>query len=106
MLLEFDQSGDCIYSVCKDNNVSVSDTETGKMKVYFEKAHREGLEINSIILLDKVSRFFFNFRGFVTSLCLIDDNTFATGDEDGLVNGMIMGRNYWYIVFHLLLFCF
>ncbi|XP_050548501.1 WD repeat-containing protein 55 homolog, partial [Daktulosphaira vitifoliae] len=66
MLLEFDQSGDYIYSVCKDNNVSVSDTETGKMKVYFEKAHREG--------------------GFVTSLCLIDNNTFATGDEDGLIN--------------------
>ncbi|XP_050546421.1 WD repeat-containing protein 55 homolog isoform X2 [Daktulosphaira vitifoliae] len=24
--------------------------------------------------------------GFVTSLCLIDNNTFATGDEDGLIN--------------------
>lgn len=43
MVLEFDEDGDYIYSACRDNNVSVSDTETGKMKVYFEKAHRAGL---------------------------------------------------------------
>lgn len=43
MVLEFNETGDCLYSACKDNNVSVSDTETGKMKVYFEKAHRTGL---------------------------------------------------------------
>lgn len=42
MVLEFDEDGDYIYSACRDNNVSVSDTETGKMKVYFEKAHRPG----------------------------------------------------------------
>lgn len=43
MVLEFNETGDYIYSACRDNNVSVSDTETGKMKVYFEKAHRAGL---------------------------------------------------------------
>jgi WD40 repeat protein len=36
------------------------------MKVYFEKAHRDG--------------------NFVTALSIIDENTFATGDEDGVVN--------------------
>lgn len=43
MLLEFNDTGDYLYSACRDNNVSVSDTETGKMKVYFEKAHSVGL---------------------------------------------------------------
>jgi len=43
MVLEFNETGDFIYSACKDNNVSVSDAETGKMKVYFEKAHSAGL---------------------------------------------------------------
>jgi len=43
MVLEFNETGDLIYSACKDNNVSVSDAETGKMKVYFEKAHTAGL---------------------------------------------------------------
>ncbi|XP_050433684.1 WD repeat-containing protein 55 homolog [Adelges cooleyi] len=66
MILEFDESGQSIYSACKENNVSVSDIETGKMKVYFEKAHKDG--------------------GFITSLCLLDENSFATGDEDGIVN--------------------
>lgn len=42
MVLEFNETGDNIYSACRDNNVSISDTETGKMKVYFEKAHRDG----------------------------------------------------------------
>lgn len=42
MVLEFNETGDYVYSACRDNNVSVSDTETGKMKVYFEKAHRAG----------------------------------------------------------------
>jgi len=43
MVLEFNETGDYIYSACKDNNVSVSDAETGKMKAYFEKAHTAGL---------------------------------------------------------------
>lgn len=43
MVLEFNDTGEYIYSACKDNNVSVSDAETGKMKVYFEKAHDTGL---------------------------------------------------------------
>lgn len=43
MVIEFNETGDYIYSACKDNNVSVSDVETGKMRVYFEKAHRDGL---------------------------------------------------------------
>lgn len=43
LFLEFNETGDNIYSVCGDNNVSVSDVETGKMKVYFEKAHKEEL---------------------------------------------------------------
>ncbi|KAL5235957.1 hypothetical protein ACI65C_003367 [Semiaphis heraclei] len=66
MLLEFNETGDLIYSACKDNNVSVSDAETGKMKVYFEKAHTAG--------------------SFLTALSFIDENLFATGDEDGVVN--------------------
>ncbi|VVC32314.1 Hypothetical protein CINCED_3A025719 [Cinara cedri] len=66
MLLEFNDTGDYLYSACRDNNVSVSDTETGKMKVYFEKAH--------------------SFGSFVTSFSSIDENIFATGDEDGVIN--------------------
>ncbi|XP_060836104.1 WD repeat-containing protein 55 homolog isoform X2 [Rhopalosiphum padi] len=66
MVLEFNETGDYIYSACKDNNVSVSDAETGKMRVYFEKAHTAG--------------------SFVTALSFIDENLFATGDEDGVVN--------------------
>jgi len=42
VVIDFNDTGDYIYSACKDNNVSVSDVETGKMKVYFEKAHSEG----------------------------------------------------------------
>lgn len=49
MVVEFNPTGDYIYSACRDNNVSVSDTETGKMKVYFEKAHRAGLVYYIII---------------------------------------------------------
>lgn len=41
MVIEFNDTGDYIYSACRDNNVSVSDVETGKMKVYIEKAHRD-----------------------------------------------------------------
>jgi len=29
----------------------------------------------------------FFIRNFVTALSIIDENTFATGDEDGVVNG-------------------
>jgi len=43
MLVEFNETGNYIYSACRDNNVSVSDAETGKMRVYFEKAHSAGL---------------------------------------------------------------
>lgn len=43
MVIEFNDTGDYIYSACKDNNVSMSDVETGKMKVYIEKAHSNGL---------------------------------------------------------------
>jgi len=42
-VLEFDKTGKYIYSACKDNNVSVSDVETGKLKVCFEEAHTVGL---------------------------------------------------------------
>ncbi|CAH1733012.1 WD repeat-containing protein 55 homolog [Aphis gossypii] len=65
-VLEFDETGEYIYSACKDNNVSVSDVETGQLKAYFEEAHTAG--------------------SFVTALSFIDENVFATGGKDGVVN--------------------
>jgi len=54
MVLEFNETGDLIYSACKDNNVSVSDVETGKMKVYFEKAHTAGLVNSNLTNFNKL----------------------------------------------------
>jgi len=42
-VLEFDKTGKYIYSACMDNDVSVSDVETGHIKAYFEEAHTAGL---------------------------------------------------------------
>lgn len=87
MVLEFNETGDLIYSACKDNNVSVSDVETGKMKVYFEKAHTAGLVNSNLTNFVKLIKIISFYRSFVTALSFIDENLFATGDEDGVVNG-------------------
>lgn len=47
-VLEFDETGEYIYSACKDNNVSVSDVETGQLKAYFEEAHTAGLVYSNL----------------------------------------------------------
>ncbi|CAH1725211.1 unnamed protein product [Aphis gossypii] len=87
MVLEFNETGDYIYSACKDNNVSVSDAETGKMRVYFEKAHTAGLVyLNFAHFYNFSIKYAFFYRSFVTALSFIDENVFATGDEDGVVN--------------------
>jgi len=88
MVLEFNETGDLIYSACKDNNVSVSDAETGKMKVYFEKAHEAGLVTSNLPNFHNLAKNIFFYRSFVTALSFIDENLFATGDEDGVVDGI------------------
>ncbi|KAE9543907.1 hypothetical protein AGLY_001885 [Aphis glycines] len=67
-VLEFNETGKYIYSACKNKCVSVSDVETGQLKVCFKEAHTAGLV------------------SFVTALSFIDENLFATGGTDGVVN--------------------
>ncbi|XP_059484464.1 WD repeat-containing protein 55 homolog [Neocloeon triangulifer] len=61
--IEFSEDGDSLFSISKDKSIVVSDCATGKMKRFNEEAHSDPLYI----------------------LKIIDENRFATGDENGTV---------------------
>lgn len=59
--LEFSQDGKSILSASRDKSIMITDFETGKLKRFWENAHEEP----------------------VYKLSVINENLFATGDDDG-----------------------
>nr|AEE61993.1 unknown [Dendroctonus ponderosae] len=61
--IEFSLDGERLFSTSKDRTIMLSDVETGKLIKFYEDAHEVP----------------------VYSLTVIDENVFATGDDDGTV---------------------
>lgn len=59
--IEFNSDGSTLYSVSKDKSIQLTDTETGKLKRFYDEAHESALY----------------------SMHVMDENLIATGDEDG-----------------------
>lgn len=59
--IEFSQDGKSIFSASRDKSIMITDFETGKLKRFWENAHEEP----------------------VYKLSVINENLFATGDDDG-----------------------
>lgn len=62
--VEFNTDGTLIYTASKDKSIAFTDIETGKYKRFYEDAHKQP----------------------ISSLYVVDENLFATGDDDGTVN--------------------
>lgn len=61
--ITFSKDGSTLFTASKDKSVAVLDTEKFKIKHHFTKAHDAG----------------------VYSLCAINNNLFASGDDDGIL---------------------
>lgn len=61
--IEFSNDGKDLFSASRDKSIMVTDFETGKLKRFWDKAHEEP----------------------VYKLSVIDENLFATGDDNGTV---------------------
>ncbi|XP_055541992.1 WD repeat-containing protein 55 homolog [Wyeomyia smithii] len=61
--VEFSLDGDLMISTARDRAIMVTDVETGKLKMFWEDAHEEP----------------------VYTMGIIDDHTFATGDDAGVL---------------------
>ncbi|KAG8230101.1 hypothetical protein J437_LFUL007645 [Ladona fulva] len=67
--VEFSEDGHYLYSVSKDKSICVTDVDLGKPKRFIKKAHRHVAIENEPIY----------------SAHVLDENLFATGDDDGTV---------------------
>lgn len=61
--IEFSLDGSSLISTARDRTIMVTDVETGKLKRFWDDAHEEP----------------------VYTMTMIGENTFATGDDDGMV---------------------
>lgn len=61
--VEFNTEGNLIISTARDRSIMVTDVETGKLKRFWDDAHEEP----------------------VYTMSMICENTFATGDDDGVL---------------------
>lgn len=61
--IEFSLDGSMIISTARDRSIMVTDVETGKLKRFWDNAHEEP----------------------VYTMSVIDENLFATGDDDGVL---------------------
>ena len=61
--VEFSNSGDILFSVSKDKSIMLTDVKTGKLISNYENTHETS----------------------IYSLCVINENMIATGDDDGTV---------------------
>ncbi|XP_075234496.1 WD repeat-containing protein 55 homolog [Lycorma delicatula] len=61
--VEYSDDGDLLFSASKDRSIMISDSRTGKLKEFYDKAH----------------------EGALYCLTIISEHVFASGDEDGVI---------------------